>query len=375
MDGQDIHRIAGDNADSIRGSFLTNYWYPVAWSEEVDETPFGITLCGNEIILLRGTENAISGLSGICPHRFASLSSGKRVSENRLQCPYHGLEFSLDGRCVANPHGAIPKVVRLKAYIVVERHSIVWVWHGDSDRADAALIPDCGLLEDVQHRTVRGRLKTHANYELITDNLMDLTHVSYVHAGGIGSDAVAAGAHQVIQQGTTIFSNRWCADAPAPPVWGALFGGYTGHVDHWLNMRWDAPATMLLDVGITPAGGTREDGITVWSAHLLAPETDSSTHYLFAAARDFALSDDNLDGVIKAALEEAFVGEDRPLLEQIERNMKGRSFDEMRPLILPFDEAAVRARRMVADFRAGRKTQLPSVSTWFGRQVPHSKPL
>ncbi len=241
---------------------------------------------------------------------------------------------------------------------------------GDVGTANPTLIPDMSPLSSSNYRTVRGRLKTRANYELITDNLMDLTHVGFVHDGSIGSDAVQRGQHEVVQSGTTVFSNRWCPDAAAPSVWAKLFGNYAGNVDHWLNMRWDAPSTMWLDVGVTPTGLSRDEGITVFGAHLLTPETSASTHYLFAGARDFGLYSDELDAGLKASLEAAFVDEDRPLLEQIERNMGGRLFADMRPLILPFDEGAIRARRLRQEMQTGHKKQLPSIAEWQGRLVP-----
>ncbi len=344
-------------------TFLLNSWHAVAWSEEVASAPLAIRVCDEPIVLLRLEDETVSALAGLCPHRFASLGKGRRLPGDRLQCPYHGLEFGADGRCVANPHGAIPGVVRLKQFPLIERHSLLWIWMGGEERADPALIPDFSRLEDAGHRTIRGRLRTRAHYELITDNLMDLTHVGYVHEGGIGSAAIKDGRHMVLQSDTTLFSNRWCPDGPAAPVWSALFNHYEGHVDHWLNMRWDAPSTMWLDVGVTPAGRHRREGITVWGAHILTPETEASTHYLWAACRDFALDDSALDEHLREPIEHAFVDEDRPMIEDIQKNMAGRSFEEMRPLILPFDQGAVRARRLLDDLRSGRKIQLPPVSS------------
>ena len=352
---------ADDAAETPATTFLRDSWHAAAWSEEVGDTPFATTICDEALVLVRQGRGEVSALSGICPHRFASLGQGRWLAGERLQCPYHGLEFDASGQCVANPHGAIPRVARLRRYPLVERHSLLWVWLGDEERADPALIPDFSLLEDPGRRTIRGRLLTNANFELITDNLMDLTHVAFVHEGGIGSDAIKDGRHQVLQAGTTLFSNRWCPDGIPAPVWAALFNNYEGRVDHWLNMRWDAPSTMWLDVGVAPAGEDRSTGITIFGAHILAPETETSTHYLWAACRDFALDDVNLDAMIRAPIEHAFVGEDRPMIEDVQRNMRDRSFAQMRPLMLASDEGAVRARRLLDDFRAGRKPQLRPV--------------
>ena len=341
--------------------FLFDSWHAAAWSEEVTGTPFSTTLCNLPILLVRRDDGEVSALSGLCPHRFASLGKGKWLDGERLQCPYHGLEFDSSGQCVANPHGNVPRGTRLRRYPLVERHSLLWVWLGAEERADPALIPDFSMLEDRRRRTIRGRLLTLANYELVTDNLMDLTHVAYVHEGGIGSDAIKDGKHQVLQAGTTVFSNRWCPDGEPAPVWAALFNNYEGRVDHWLNMRWDAPSTMWLDVGVAPAGQDRSTGITVFGAHILSAETESSTHYLWAACRDFALDDTNLDAMIRGPVEHAFVNEDKPMIEEVQRNMRGRSFAEMHPMMLSSDKGAMRARRLVDDMRAGRKTQLPPV--------------
>jgi phenylpropionate dioxygenase-like ring-hydroxylating dioxygenase large terminal subunit len=222
------------------------------------------------------------------------------------------------------------------------------------------LIPDFSCIGSERYRTIHGTIVTSGNYQLVTDNLMDLSHVGFVHAGGLGSAAIQSGQHEVFQSGTTIDSNRWCPDAPASPVWDALFGHYGKNVDHWLDMRWDAPASMLLDVGVAPAGNQRRNGITQWGAHILTPENESTTLYFWASVRDFALDSAEVDAQIRSAVEFAFGSEDKPMIEDVQRNMGGKSFEEMRPLLLPFDKGAVLARRLLADLLAGKKQLLPT---------------
>jgi phenylpropionate dioxygenase-like ring-hydroxylating dioxygenase large terminal subunit len=341
--------------------FLNNAWYAVAWSEEIGVQPFDITICGERLLLFRTENGDAVALSGICPHRFAVLAQGERLPGDQVQCPYHGLVFGADGRCTHNPHGPVPGVVRLASYIVEERDSVVWMWVGDADAADTALLPDFSVLvETPERRVVRGRLRTSAHFELITDNLMDLSHVGYLHKDGLGNEAIANGVHDVSVSGTTIQSNRWCPDGAPSPVWSMMYNGYRDNVDHWLDMRWDAPCNMLLDVGVTPTGQPRAAGAGIFGAHILAPETATSTHYIWAASRTFSLDDTQLDQGIAAAIARAFVDEDKPMLEDIQKTMGTRSFNEMRPLIMPFDKGAVFARRMLEDLRAGRKHQAPS---------------
>jgi len=340
--------------------FLKDCWYAAAWEEELGDSLLERTICGEKLVLFRAGDGAPAALSGVCPHRFASLARGQRILPDRLQCPYHGLQFDRSGACVHNPHGTIPPAVRLKRYEAVGRHSLIWLWWGDPDAADEALIPDFSCIGSERYRTIRGMILARANYQLVTDNLMDLSHVGFLHAGGLGSESIQNGKHEVFQSGTTIDSNRWCPDAPASAVWDALFGNYGKNVDHWLDMRWDAPASMLLDVGVAPAGNRRRDGITQWGAHILTPESETSTLYFWASVRDFGLDNDAMDGQIRAAIEFAFGSEDKPMIEDVQRNMGGKSFDEMRPLLLPFDKGAILARRLLADLLSQKKSLLPT---------------
>ena len=141
-----------------------------------------------------------------------------------------------------------------------------------------------------------------------------------------------------------------------------MFGNYNKNVDHWLDMRWDAPASMLLDVGVAPAGSQRRRGITQWGAHILTPESENSTLYFWASVRDFGLDDDEMDMQIRGAIEAAFGDEDKPMIEDVQRNMGGKSFEDMGPLLLPFDKGGVLARRVLTDLIAGKKQLLPTTA-------------
>ena len=55
--------------------------------------------------------------------------------------------------------------------------------------------------------------------------------------------------------------------------------------DHWLDMRWEPPAAMQLEIGATPTGKPREQGVIVQQAHILTPETETTTHYFWATTR------------------------------------------------------------------------------------------
>lgn len=335
-------------------SFLKNVWYVAALEHELDAGPLARKICGEPILLTRLGDGTPSASSNRCPHRFAPLDQGKIVGDGVIQCPYHGLHFDVKtGACVHNPHGdgLIPRAARLLTYPVSIRHGALWIWMGEHTAADPNRIPDFSFISDEGMRTLAGLIPVNANYQLIADNLMDLSHVEYLHAGGLGSDAIKHGKHEVIQEGDTVFSNRWCPDDLAPPVWDALFDNYGKPVDHWLNMRWDPPGIMRLDVGVSPAGLGREHGVWAYFNHFLTPETENSTHYFWSVSRPFKLHDTEIDQAIDSTVKIAFVMEDVPIIERVQVMMDGQDFDALRPVLLGVDTGALRARRVLKQLR------------------------
>jgi vanillate O-demethylase monooxygenase subunit len=351
--------------------YLKNVWYVAALASEVGLRPMARTICGEPILLLRKEDGSCVAAGNRCPHRFAPLDRGTVVGDGIVQCPYHGLQFDgASGRCVHNPHGdgKIPEAARIPSYPLVERHGLLWLWLGDKSLADPAAIPDFSFMTDPAFRTQTGAIHVQANYELIVDNLMDLSHVEYLHAGGLGSEAIKRGKIEVTQAGSTVHSNRWCPDGLAPPVWDALFDNYGKPVDHWLNMRWDPPGVLRLDVGVAPVNAAREQGVWGYFNHFLTPETPTSTHYFWSVSRAFKIDDEAVDHGIEQAVQVAFVGEDVPIIESVERLMGGKSFEEMRPVLLTADAGALRARRVLRKLIAAEQPKAPSASA--GRPVP-----
>jgi len=330
--------------------FLNNAWYVAAWGNEIVNAPFARTICDEPVLMFRREDGSVAAISDRCPHRFAPLHRGKLLPGDRIQCHYHGMEFDGSGACVHNPHGdgRIPKMAQVRSYPVVERYSLIWLWWGDPAAADESLIPDFSCLGP-GYATVGGVIEMDANYELITDNLMDLTHAEFLHEGVLGSEAIKRGKHVVRQEGLTVHSDRWCPDGIAPPAWDAAFGNYGKSVDHWLYMRWDAPAHMLLDVGVTPTGRPREEGIGVWGTDILTPATMKSTHYFWGISRTYAMDDPATDDLWNNAIDHAFVHQDKPMIEAVQRMMGDRTYEEMGPVLFSIDAGASRPRRVLRE--------------------------
>ena len=131
-------------------SFLRNVWYAAAWGNEIKAGElFQRTLLNEPVVFFRDTQGNAQAIADRCPHRFAPLGMGI-LKGDAVRCPYHGLEFDGSGACVHNPHGdgAIPKAAKVKAYPLVERYSLLWIWMGDPHLADAALIPDFNCMDE-----------------------------------------------------------------------------------------------------------------------------------------------------------------------------------------------------------------------------------
>ncbi len=331
--------------------FLNNAWYAAAWSDEVGQALFERTIIDRSILFYRDPDGVALAMNNACPHRSAPLHLGK-LHGDVVECPYHGLKFDRSGMCIYNPHGnqKIPSRARTYKYPLEERHDMLWIWMGDAAYADPATIPDFSCHTDSRFPTVKGVIEMHGYYELITDNLMDLTHVEFVHEGILGSEAIKRGEHHVHQAGTTIWSNRWCPEGLAPPAWDAIFGNYGKDVDHWLYMRWDAPAHMLLDVGITPTGRPREEGIWIYGTDILTPKDSGSTYYFWGVSASNGDEGPHVLEQWEQAIQAAFGGQDKPIIEAqhaMIRQRGGNDIEDVEHVMLQTDSGPVRCRRQL----------------------------
>lgn len=340
--------------------FLRNCWYIAAWEQEVSEQPVGRTILNEPVALFRSGEDEYSAIAGVCSHRFAPLGLGK-VVEGRIECPYHGLQFDAVGKCVFNPqgNGATPAALNLKSYPLLRRHGALWIWMGDPERADPDLLPDFEYIDDQAGRKIiRGYIYSKANYELLTDNIMDLGHTDFVHAKTLGSPTFATSRAQITvnQVGTAVQCNRWMPDDAQAPMLHWLYE-LDGKVDTWGDVTWNAPSLMTLHFGMTKANEPRAAGRDIPSAHLMTPETDNSTHYFWTNTRDFKIDDEQLSQQIYDGFMAAFVQEDMMLIDAQQRAIAGADLMSLRPAMLATDAGPMLARRTLAKMIAQEQTE------------------
>ncbi|MFZ2990819.1 Rieske 2Fe-2S domain-containing protein [Ideonella sp.] len=335
-------------------TYLKNVWYVAGWADEVAAGQLlARQICDERIVLFRDDEGQPRALFDQCPHRFAPLSMGKLCDGGRtVQCGYHGLRFGTDGRCSHNPHGdgRIPIKAVVRQYPVVERWSLLWLWMGEPEAADPALIPEFPFLDAASWYIGKDQMSIDANYVLESDNILDLSHIEYLHPGSLGAGTPGEGKTVVTQEGKVVWSRRFISNEVLPPFLYQATGLPDGALcDRWLDVRWNAPASMYLQADIGLAGKPREQSIQTPQVHLFTPVSANQTLYFYALAMPRFLGDWAEAAAQRAVmgLRGPFLSEDKPMVEAQHRAMAGRSFWDMSPVLLDIDGPAVRARRVL----------------------------
>lgn len=328
--------------------YVRNVWYMAAWEEEVaDGAVLARTLLDVPQIIYRKQDgDGYIMLRDRCPHKFAPLSRGQREGDD-IVCGYHGLRFNRDGVCVKNPFSDRPPPnARVKTTPVVARHGALWFWPGDPDLADEAAIPELAFLDDPTP-IYRGKTSMAANYELLTDNLLDLSHVEFIHQKTFQPTGGAfTGEYKAFEGNDGSVLSNWWMPGIEPPGWAREMLPAGAKIDQWIEMVWRPPAVMSLLVGIARSGTDRKGTILApfHNPHIITPETAKSSHYFYTCARDEEA---------KAFTIEVFDNEDRPMIEAIERNMGDEDFWSLKPVILSIDGASMLARRRLMRLRQG----------------------
>ncbi|MCF3960713.1 aromatic ring-hydroxylating dioxygenase subunit alpha [Streptomyces fuscigenes] len=341
-------------------SFVRNQWYVAAYGTEVGREPFSRTVCGEPVLLWRTEDGAVTAMSDRCVHRRFPLSQKpSHLAGDRLVCGYHGFTYGADGVCVSVPgQRRVPRTARLTTYPVAELDSFVWVWIGDREAADAEAIPRAPWLADPAYTTVCGMEPLAARYGLLVDNLLDLSHETYLHGGHIGTPEVAETpiTTEVDEAAGVVRVSRRMDDAACPPFY-ARSTGIEGRITRWQDIEYHAPCLYLLHSRIAPVGtpppaadGTDPDAFHVEVVYAITPETEHSTHDFWAVARDFAPGDRTVSEFLHDS-NRTVVLQDVVALDVLEKAVaaEGRAYQE---LSINIDTGGLAARRILDRLRA-----------------------
>jgi phenylpropionate dioxygenase-like ring-hydroxylating dioxygenase large terminal subunit len=328
-------------------TLLRNCWYAALWLADLaDGKPFARTVAGERIVFWRQEDGEVAALADLCPHRMAPLSLGA-IKPGQLMCRYHGLGFDARGRCVANPYGPLLASLAVRSFPVELRDGMIWVWTGTPEHADPALIPDIlafmrGLPETA---LVVGTIHAKASHKLFEDNILDPGHGEFLHPM-LGSSGMAAMQRIVTKTETGLQLTILQPGTDIPEYFRAGMPDLDGPADGWIESVWHPSGAMLITVGATPAGRPRAEGVDTWTAHIFTPETETSTHYLYASGRSFLPDDKAFNDQAAVILRAAFTQEDLPMIEGQQILLGERDLMAAAPQLFSVDAASVQARRL-----------------------------
>lgn len=327
--------------------FPRNCWYVAAHAHEITDQLFARTFLNQPVILWRMADGSIGALEDRCPHRLVPLSTGKTVN-GLVECGYHGLRFDATGNCAFVPgQDRAPQNAGVRTFPVAERHGLIWIWMGAAELADADLIPDLHWMGGPGWKATTGYLHFNADYRLINDNLLDLSHETYIHKHTIGNDAVADSPviTEVIDD-RVVRAHREMPNIEPPPFF-ALAQGHDGRINRWQIAIYMAPGFNMTEVGFHAVGTDRNaDHLMMRPIHLITPETDHTSHYIWGLARNFRLDDDELNDGIYTATDRTFK-EDRGLLEMQDRRLQEEGMPKLPQMAVKVDKGPVTGRRLL----------------------------
>ncbi|QDD87666.1 aromatic ring-hydroxylating dioxygenase subunit alpha [Pseudomonas oryzihabitans] len=329
-----------------------NAWYVACTPDELTDKPLGRQICGEPLVFYRDANRQVVALEDFCPHRGAPLSLGF-LREGTLVCGYHGLEMGCGGKTLGMPGQRVGVFPAVRAYAAVERHGFIWVWPGDQAKADPALIPYLEWAESPDWAYGGGLYHIQCDYRLMIDNLMDLTHETYVHASSIGQKEIDEAPPATRVEGDEVITSRHMENISAPPFWRmALRGNGLADdvpVDRWQICRFTPPSHVMIEVGVAHAGhGGYHAPAAVKAASVvvdfITPETETSIWYFWGMARNFKPQDAELTASIREGQGKIF-SEDLEMLERQQQNLL--RYPERGLLKLNIDAGGVQSRQII----------------------------
>ena len=325
--------------------YVLNTWYVAAWSTEVTRKPVRRVICEQPIVLFRTQDNEAIALADRCAHRAFPLSEGRTVGDS-VECGYHGFTYGPDGMCTKVPaQTSIPERAKVRKYPVVEQDGWIWVWTGDPELADPADVPDTHWMVDPEWATVTHSYHFKCRADLIHDNLLDLTHESFLHQTTVGDDYIYEHGITVEVDGNVVSVDRLMPSVEAPPLYAETMDA-RGLFDRFHCTEFFVPNLHVLHSGITGEGKPREEGFLIKVLNGITPIDAHNSWYYYAFSRNFAVDNEQATEDLRVGLA-TVLDEDATALEAQEIGMQTRPEGEFDVLIAQ-DGGVARARRILS---------------------------
>ena len=332
--------------------YILNAWYVACTADEIADKPLGRRICDQQVCFFRGPGGVAAAVEDFCPHRGAALSLGT-VCDGLLVCGYHGLVMGTDGCTVSMPQQRVGGFPKIRSFPVIERYGFIWVWPGDPALASPEALPHFEWAESDQWAYGGGLYHVKADYRLMIDNLMDLTHETYVHATSIGQKEIDESPVNTKVAGQEVITSRFMDNITAPPFWRMALRGNglpEDHpVDRWQICHFTPPSHIMIEVGVALAGhGGHQAPLDKKASSIvvdfITPESETSHWYFWGMARQFQVEDAELTRTIRDGQGGIFA-EDMEMLESQQRNLL--AYPDRELLKLNIDAGGVQSRRMI----------------------------
>ena len=336
---------AGTHMADRNTPLILNEWYVAAFSSELGRSLTRRKLLGRNVVLYRTADGRPVALDDRCAHRSFPLSAG-RLQGDTIVCGYHGLRYDAAGDCIEVPsQSKCPKGIGVRAYPVIDRGPLTWIWMGDPLRADEADVPNLPWLCSADWALSQGYFALAASYVSLHENLMDLTHLSYLHANSFGTADYALAPYETrIEDGHYLVS-RSVVPTRLPPVWAQPTGIVGDTAARIAQSEFVSPGLHVVtvdffDSALAPAARRT---FRIRTAHIPTPESQTSTHYFIVHGRNFALEQPQVTQFMHEQLFTAFQ-EDVTGLSAIERTLL-EATEEVYEISVASDAAGVAMRK------------------------------
>ena len=332
--------------------YVLNTWYVAAWSDEVTNKPIKRVVCEEPIVLFRIGDGTAAALADRCAHRAFPLSQGRLVGDS-IECGYHGFTYGADGRCTKVPaQTTLPERAVVRSYPLHEKDGWVWVWMGDADQANPEDIPDTHWLQDDDWATVTHSVLFKCRASLVHDNLLDLTHESFLHKTTVGDDYIYEHGITVEVDNNVVAVDRLMPSVEAPPLYADTMG-ISGNYDRFHCTEFFVPNLLVLHSGITGEGRPREEGYLIKVLNAITPIDAETCWYYYSFSRNFAVDNAEATEQLRVGLAQV-LKEDADALEAQEIGMQSRPEREFDVLIAQ-DGGVAKARRVMAALLRGEQ--------------------
>jgi len=338
----------------VRALFLRNAWYVAAWDRDIARELRPVTILGDRIMLYRTMGGNPVALEDACAHRKLPLSMG-RLNGDEVECGYHGLVYDRRGRCTHIPGSKrVPSIAKVRSYPTVSRYGLVWIWMGDAAQADPQSIFQVEHWDDsAWGRNSGGSMTLGCNYLFVTDNLLDPSHVAWVHRTSFGNEACGDEPIETTDLPTGVIASRWMRDVEVAPFYAPLvsFKGRCDRLQHY-EVRYPSHAIIKAVFVKAGAGATaaasRPDALVMESYNFITPISESQTLYFWFQMRNFSPGDEALSKEMDDGIRAAFA-EDRVVLEAVHEGFRNQV---TRKLDLATDRAPLTFRKKLAQMIA-----------------------